>query len=516
MFRRSILRLSIISLLLVGLASSVEAKVKLPSIISDNMVLQAGRPANIWGWAEPGEEVTVAMAGPTRDLGIGKGYVVATVELKANADAKGRWQVTLRALEAPGREKVMGVPAESGHWDTMTITDSSGEKTVIKNILVGEVWLCSGQSNMEWPVVRSNDAEKEIAEAKYPTIRFFQIKNRTADKPRTDCEGQWVECSPETVGHHTAIGYFFGRELLKTLDTPVGLIQSDWGGTPAEAWTSREALEAQPSLEPLLERWDESAEKNTKMARSAHRPANLYNGMIAPITPYAIRGAIWYQGESNVGRAYQYRTIFPTMIANWRERFGLPEMPFGFVQIAPFKYTRRPNQGNPQFCAELWEAQRLTLLATSGTGMVVTTDIGNVADIHPTNKQDVGHRLALWALATVYGKDNVVYSGPMYKSMTVEGDKIRLSFDHVGGGLVARDDKPLSHFVIAGEDKVFHPATAQIDGETIVVSSDAVPKPVAVRFAPEETAEPNLMNREGLPASPFRTDAWPWETQGNH
>ncbi|HBO45865.1 MAG TPA: sialate O-acetylesterase, partial [Planctomycetaceae bacterium] len=459
-----------------------------------------GRPATIWGWAEPGEQVSVELSAESRTPS------TEQVEMRSavfQADDQGCWKVELDAL-APNQTA------------TMTVTDASGEKTVIKNILVGEVWLCSGQSNMEWPLARANDAKKEIAEAKHPRIRFFQVKNRTADKPQTDCEGQWVECSPETAGSHTAIGYLFGRELLNTLDTPVGLIQSDWGGTPAETWTSREALEAQPSLEPLLERWDALAKKDKKMAGSAHRPANLYNAMIAPITSYAIRGAIWYQGEGNVGRAYQYRTLFPTMIADWRARFGLPEMPFGFVQIAPFKYTRQPNQGNPQFCAELWEAQRLTLLATPGTGMVVTTDIGNVADIHPTNKQDVGHRLALWALATVYGKDNVVYSGPMYKSMAVEGDKIRLSFDHVGGGLAAREDKPLSHFVIAGEDKVFHPATAQIDGHTIVVSSDAVPKPLAVRFAPEETAEPNLMNREGLPASPFRTDDWPWETQDNH
>ncbi|HLA86343.1 MAG TPA: sialate O-acetylesterase [Thermoguttaceae bacterium] len=393
------------------------------------------------------------------------------------------------------------------------ISDSSGEKTVIKNILVGEVWLCSGQSNMEMPVARCNDAKKEIAAAKYPSIRFFQVANAVAGSPQENCRGRWVVCDPKTVGGCTAAGYYFGRRLYKELNAPVGLIQSDWGGTPAEAWTSREAMEAQPSLAPILARWDRAAKKDKRQAHSKNRAASLYNAMIAPVLPYTIRGVIWYQGEANVPRAHQYRTLFPTMIADWRERFHQPELPFGFVQIAPFRYAMK--KMDPRLCAELWEAQLLALKNTPHAGMAVTNDIGNVANIHPTNKQDVGRRLALWALATVYGKD-MVYSGPIYRSMAVEGGKIRLSFDHVGDGLVSRDGKPLSHFTIAGRDMKFHPATAKIDGQTIVVESDAVEKPVAVRFAWDETAEPNLMNREGLPAPAFRTDEEKCLTEGKN
>ncbi|MBN1590737.1 MAG: 9-O-acetylesterase [Pirellulales bacterium] len=511
MQRRSFLVLAVL-LILATLVPLAEAKVKLPSIISDNMVLQQGRPVTIWGWADPGEQITVRLSGPYSDQSIGDHWKGMQREARAKADAHGRWRVTLGSLEPEGQVTAGRLPLK-GQWETMIITDSSGEETAVKNIRVGEVWLCSGQSNMEMRVIQSNDAKNEIAKAKYPKIRFFQVKNVTADEPQKECQGRWVVCSPETVGGCTAAGYFFARELLQDLKVPVGLIQSDWGGTPAEAWTSREALEAEPSLAPLLKRWDEAVGKNKKQARSPHRPANLYNAMIAPILPYTIRGALWYQGEANVGRAHQYRTIFPTMIADWRERFKQPDLPFGFVQIAPFRYTRKGNQNNVQWCAELWEAQLMTLKNTSNTGMAVTTDIGDLKNIHPTNKQEVGRRLALWALATVYGK-NLVYSGPIYQSMKVEGNKIRLSFDHVGSGLASRDGKPLTHFTIAGADMEFHPAVATIDGRSIVVGSDAVEAPAAVRFAWHETAEPNLMNQEGLPASPFRTDDAKCLTEG--
>jgi len=507
MHRRSSLRIVTALLILVAFVSIAQAKIKLPSIISDNMVLQQGRPVTIWGWAEPGEAIRVILTGKMTWVAVedAEGGMTDGVPMriaKTKADEVGRWQVTLDALKP-----------DDGRW--IEIEDSSGEKTTIKNILVGEVWLCSGQSNMEWPVAKVNDAKKEIAAADYPGIRFFQVKNVTAAKPQQDCQGRWIVCSPKTVATCTAVGYFFGRELFKELKVPVGLIQSDWGGTPAEAWTSRKALAAKPSLKPLRARWGKAIRKNKKQARSPHRPANLYNAMIAPILPYAIRGAIWYQGESNVTRAHQYRTVFPTMIADWRRGFRQPDLPFGFVQIAPFKYTTKKNKRDPRSCTELWEAQLSTLKNVPNTGMAVTTDIGNLTNIHPTNKQDVGHRLALWALATVYGKDRV-YSGPIYRSMKVEGDKIRLSFDHVGGGLVSRDGKPLTHFVVAGADQEFHPAVAKIEGDTIVVASDVVKRPVAVRFAPEETSEPNLMNKEGLPASPFRTDDWKWLTEGKN
>jgi sialate O-acetylesterase len=361
-----------------------------------------------------------------------------------------------------------------------------------------------------------------------------------------------VVCAPDTVSSFSAVGYFFGRDLHKQLNgAAVGLLGSNWGGTPAESWASRAKLEADASLKPLLERWDtqvttfdpEKAQEAYVKAKAAwqvqadaakaegkpqprppqapvhprqnpHRPANLYNGMIAPLLPLTVKGSIWYQGESNVSRAQQYKTIFPAMIRNWREDFHNPEMPFYFVQIAPYKYNKTNPTADITPCAELWEAQFETLKTVPNTGMAVTMDIGNVDNIHPTNKQDVGHRLALWALAKTYGKKDIgEYSGPLYKSAKVEGDKIRISFDH-GKGLKAKDGAELSFFTIAGEDKVFSEAKAKIEGDTLVVSSASVPKPVAVRFAWREDALPNLVNGANLPASPFRTDQFPMVTEG--
>jgi len=440
------------------------AEVKLPAVIGNNMLLQRDLPVPIWGWAEKGEEVTVAVAGQS---------------VKAKAGENGRWQLTLEKLK-------VGDPLE------MTVKGSSGSELTLKNILVGEVWLCSGQSNMEWGLGGAKNPKEEIAAATYPNIRLFHVRRARAAEPQKNCAGQWQECSPKTVGGFSAVGYFFGRHLHKELDVPIGLIESAWGGTPAEFWTSRKVLEADPALKGLV-----------------GRGSALYNGMIAPLIPYAIRGAIWYQGESNVSRAYQYRTLFPAMIKNWRDDWHQGEFPFGFVQLAPFRYGRQ----NPACCAELWEAQLMTLKNVPNTGMAVITDIGNVRNIHPRNKQDVGLRLGLWAMATVYGKKDLVYSGPIYKSMKVEGDKVRLTFDHTGGGLATRDGKPPSHFTIAGADEKFVPATTKIDGQTIVVHSDQLKQPVAVRFAWTDTAEPNLMNKEGLPASPFRTDTFKGVTE---
>ncbi|MBN1589524.1 MAG: 9-O-acetylesterase [Pirellulales bacterium] len=468
--------------------SAAWAEIKLPALVGSNMVLQCDMPVPVWGWAEPGETVTVRFAGQS---------------VEATAGADGRWQATLAKLKT-------GKPAP------MVIEGSKSGKVVLKNVLVGEVWLCSGQSNMDMSTAGVNNAKAEIAAAKYPKIRLFKVNRELADKPKDNCVGQWVPCSPKTVPGFSAVGYFFGRELQKDLNVPIGLIQSAWGGTPAESWTAMPALEAQSSLAPLLARWEKQVKKDKRALRSPHRPSSIFNAMIAPLVPYTIRGVIWYQGESNATRAYQYRTIFPTMIRNWREIWGQPELPFGFVQIAPYQYNKRKNPRNVQCCPELWEAQLLTLKSLPVMGMAVTTDIGNINNIHPKNKQDVGKRLGLWARATVYGKKDLVYSGPIYRSMKIDGDTIRLTFDHVGGGLSTSDDKPLSHFTIAGKDQQFHPAQAKIDGDTIVVSSDQVKQPVAVRFGWHETAEPNLVNKEGLPASPFRTDSWKGVTEGNH
>ena len=476
--------------LIASIAAVAFADIKLPAIIGDNMVLQEGEPAPIWGWVDPGTEVHVVFDGKT---------------YKTKADEKGRFQVDLGPL-ATDKE-----PA------SLVIETTAGDRKELKNILVGDVWICSGQSNMNMSVARSANAKEEIAKATHPEIRLFKVAQEVADSPQKDCKGQWVVCSPETVGDKTAVGYFFGRELNRELKKPIGVLQTAWGGTPSEAWTSRKALEAKPNLKPLLDRWDKAVKKSPKQAGSAHRPANLYNAMIAPLLPFAVKGAIWYQGESNVGRAVQYRTIFPTMIENWRDVWNKPGLPFGFVQIAPYQYNRKnPNPGrNVEKCAELWEAQLMTLKNLDNVGMAVTTDIGNLTDIHPKNKQDVGRRLALWARAKVYGDDDLVYSGPIYKSMKKEGNKIRLMFDHAAG-LKTSDGKALNEFTIAGADEKFVPAKATIDGEMIVVESDEVADPVAVRFGWHELAEPNLVNEAGLPASPFRTDDFKALTEGAH
>jgi sialate O-acetylesterase len=379
----------------------------------------------------------------------------------------------------------------------MTVKGSSGNTITFKNVQVGEVWVCSGQSNMEMGIGVCNNAQEEIAAANYPNIRLFKVVKAKAAAPADDVKGNWAVCTPGSVaadgwGGFSAAAYYFGRMLHKELNVPVGLIDTSWGGTPAEFWTSHKTLESTPVL------------KDSAKGESSC----LYNGMLAPLMPYAIRGAIWYQGEANLGGAYRYRTLLPAMIANWRQDWGQGDFPFGIVQLAPWRY----NGADPACWAELCEAQRMTLDKSPNTGLAVTVDIGDIKDIHPKNKQDVGRRLALWAMAKVYGK-NIVYSGPIYKSMKVEGNKIRLDFDHVGGGLIASDGKPLTEFTIAGEDKKFVPAVAEIDGQTVVVHSDAVANPVSVRFGWQDCAQPNFANKEGLPTSPFRTDTWKGVTE---
>lgn len=470
---KALVRVAMCCVVVIGATAVASAAVKLPALFADNMVLQRGQAVPVWGWADKGEEVTVTVAGQT---------------LTTKADDDGRWKVTLDKLE-------VGQPLE------MTVKGSSGNAVTLKNVAVGDVWLCAGQSNMEMGVTMCNDAAKEVAAANYPKIRLFMVTRAMTEQPATDVKGTWKPCSSESIaaggwGGFSATAYFFGRQLYKDLNVPIGLIDSSWGGTPAEFWTSRETLEANPVLKPLAK----------------GEASRLYNGMIAPLIPYAIRGAIWYQGESNAMRAHQYQTLFPAMIANWRADWGQGDFPFGYVQIAPFNY-RGAWKIDPACCPELWEAQLLTLNAVPNTGMAVTSDISDLNDIHPKNKQDVGRRLALWALAKVYGRD-IVYSGPIYKSTAVEDNKIRLQFDHQGGGLTTRDGKPLTDFTIAGEDQKFVPAVATIDGGSVVVHSDQVAKPVAVRFAWRETSTPNLANKEGLPASSFRTDRWKGVTEG--
>jgi len=503
-------------LLLTG-AGTVFADIKLPAIIGDNMVLQQGEKVAIWGWADPGEEVTVDVSWHSMKWAV-------------TADKDGKWSFKMTS------------PKVGGPYE-MTLTGKNS--ITIKNILVGEVWVASGQSNMQFAVRQGNNAEQEIAEANYPKIRLFYVTRKVADEPQSDCEGSWVECNPETVPGFSAVAYFFGRDLHKELDVPVGLIHTSWGGTPAESWTRREVLEAMPECAPILKRyadavanypkameeykkklaeWKEAAAKakadgiNPPRRPGApfgpghpHSPSGLYNAMIAPLIPYGIAGAIWYQGESNAGRAYQYRTLFPAMIKNWRDDWDLGQFPFLFVQLANFMKTK-PEPADSAW-AELREAQLMTL-SLPNTGMAVIIDIGEADDIHPKNKQDVGKRLALWALAKTYGK-KLVYSGPIYKSMKVDDGKVILSFDHIGSGLVAKGGEELKGFAIAGADKKFVWADAKIEGDTVVVSSDKVAEPVAVRYAWADNPVCNLYNAEELPASPFRTDDWPGVTAEN-
>lgn len=493
---------------------AVLADVRLPAVIGDNMVLQQGERVAIWGWAEPGEQVTATVSW-------------SRAKPEATADQDGKWSFKIDAPKAGGPYK-------------MTI---KGKNEInLDDIMSGEVWVCSGQSNMQWTVQSSANAEQEIAAADYPNIRLFTVTRKVAREPQSDCEGSWTSCSPQTAPGFSAVAYFFGRELHKRLDVPVGLIHTSWGGTPAEAWTRREVLESDDDFKPILKRFDDAmarypqaykeyeqkieewkqAVENAKTEGSRapgrprepfgpshpHSPSGLYNAMIAPLIPYGIQGAIWYQGESNAGRAYQYRTLFPAMITNWRQDWGQGDFPFLFVQLANFMQTK-PDPGDSAW-AELREAQTMTLCLPNA-GMATIIDIGEANNIHPKNKQDVGKRLALWALARTYGKD-VVYSGPIYRSMKVEGGKIRLSFDHVGSGLVAGDGEALQGFAIAGADRKFVWAEANIDGRTVVVGSDQVASPVAVRYAWADNPVCNLYNKENLPAGPFRTDDWPGAT----
>jgi sialate O-acetylesterase len=462
-----------------ALSGSVRADVSLPKIFGNHMVLQQESEVALWGKADKGEKVTATLG-------------EATAEATANDD--GRWSLRVKTPK--------------GSHEAKTLVVQGKNKIEFTDVLIGEVWVCSGQSNMEWTVQQSDNPQEEAKNANYPQIRMAKVQHNAAEQPQDDANTSWVACTPQTVPQFSAVGYFFARKLHQELKVPVGMISTNWGGTIAEAWTSKATLESDPDFAPILERSQKFVPGNPNQA------SVLYNGMLHPIIPYTIRGAIWYQGESNRSRAEQYAKLFPAMIGDWRKLWGQGDFPFYYVQLAPYKYDKQ--QDVPEQ-AELWEAQFKTLAAAKNTGMAVTTDIGNLNDIHPKNKQDVGLRLALWALAKDYGKSDLVYSGPLYESMSVEGNKIRIKFKHAEGGLQTKNKQPLTLFTIAGEDKKFVPAKAEIDGDTVVVSSDAVQKPVAVRYGWTEWAEPaayNLYNKAGLPASPFRTDEFPLLTAG--
>jgi sialate O-acetylesterase len=505
--------ITLMVLLVVPVAAVTRADVKLPGVFGDHAVLQRELPVPVWGWADPGEKVTVTLADQQKT---------------ATADAGGKWSLKLDPLKAGGpyELKVQGK-------NTLTRVD----------LLVGEVWLCSGQSNMGMTVGGVLDKDREIAEADYPKIRMATPAHTPLPEPASDTKVDWAVCSPKTVANFSAAAYFFGRDLHRDLDVPVGLINSSWGGTPIQAWTSLPAQKAVPELAPIAENYLKAVagynpdkaqqqyqkqladwEKARAMYKAEHKPfktrkpgepmspenspnsaATLYNGMIVPLVPYAIRGAIWYQGESNAGNAAIYGAQMRTLIANWRQDWKEGDFPFLFVQLPNFMAAQtKPSEtgGWP-----LIREQFLRTLAVPNTGMAVTIDVGEADNIHPRNKQAVGKRLAQWALAKVYGKD-VVASGPLYKLMRNDCTHIELEFDYAEGGLEAKGGGPLKGFAIAGRDKKFVWADAKIEGHMVFVSAKDLRDPIAVRYGWANNPACNLINKAGLPASPFRTDDW--------
>ncbi len=460
-------------------STAVGGELELPALFSEHLVLQRETRAPLWGRAAPHARVALT---PSWD---GRART-------ATAGPDGRWQAELET------------PAAGGPFEI--VLTSGEERRVLADVLVGEVWLASGQSNMEWTLgPRIGEGvegwEEAVRSARDPELRFFALENALAPAPRADVRASWVASEPDSAPAFSACAYFFARKLRAELGVPVGVITSDWGGTPAEAWTRAGALAAFPEFGASLARQAEAARAPAAAAAfEPYEPSVLWNAMIAPLAPAAIRGVIWYQGEANRGRADSYARLFATLIGDWRAAFRQPELPFLFVQIAPFAYPDDRGESG-----RLRDAQRRTL-ALAHTGMAVTMDIGDPADIHPKKKREVGERLALWALAGTYGRE-LECSGPLYRSMRVEGAALRLEFTHAEG--LTAHGEAVRHLAIAGPERVFHPATARIDGASLVVTSPAVPAPVAVRFGDGAADETNLWNAAGLPAASFRTDDWP-------
>lgn len=454
-------------------------------LFTDGAVLQRGMSVPIWGMAEDGEKVTVSIDNQ-----------------QATATASGgRWMVRLKPMKAGGPH-------------TMTV---AGENTIeIGNVVIGEVWLASGQSNMDLPLSMTENGEAVAAYSADPLIRQFKVPMASADLPQIDIDprmvlppgvgtaGRWEESSPEKTIEFSAVAYYFARDLRKRLNLPIGIINSALGGTMAQEWTSRDALLADPRLRPLAETLQPDSGGPFK-----GKPCGLYNAMVAPLVPYAIRGIIWYQGESDAGMAYQYRALLPGMISDWRGAWGEGDVPFLIVQLAPF--TKIHPEPHESAQAELRESQLIASQTVGNAALIVTTDCGDEDDVHPRRKQPVGKRLALAARALAY-RDKIAHSGPIYESIEIDGDRAILSFAHARGGLIALGGE-LTGFTIAGPDRVFRAAEAQIRGDQITVRSPVVPQPVAVRMGWAGYPVVNLYNKAGLPASPFRTDSFPVTTQ---
>lgn len=455
-------------------------ELRLASLFTDSMVLQREASVPVWGWAAPGSEVRVRASWSD------------SVHVAA-ADAAGRWSVH---LETPGA----GGPHE--------LRIAAEREILLRDVLVGEVWLCSGQSNMEWKLRPGElggvmNAAEEIAAATYPKIRHFDVENRASLRPEERCQGAWSPCTPQTAGEFSAVAFFFARELVRELDVPVGVINASWSGTRIEAWLDEETTRRIPALEADLAQLDSLRASSAEGPLDPQVSSVLHNGMLAPLAPFAVRGFLWYQGEANRARHVLYRAMQPAFVERLRERFEGPAVqPFYFVQIAPFAYEADAGE-----TGAMRDAQR-RCLEQPDTGMAVTMDIGDPADIHPTNKQEVGRRLALWALAKTYGRESVVHSGPLYREHTLEGRHVRVRFDSIGAGLIEGGDH-ITGFEVAGEDRRFRRASARIDGDSVLVWSSEVPAPIAVRYGFSAASQPILFNKSWLPAAAFRTDDWP-------
>ncbi|WP_395751202.1 sialate O-acetylesterase [Prosthecobacter sp.] len=510
------MRLLSLTTLLAALALNARAELKLPAIVGDNMVLQQKQTNPLWGWDAPGTEVTVKFGDQTKT---------------AKAGADGKWTVKLDPVPASDK------PA------TLSIQGSSVKE--IKNVLVGEVWICSGQSNMQWSVSSSWDSDLEIASAKFPNIRLITVPNVGTQEPQKDFKGEWKECSPATVGGFSAVGFFYGRVLHKMLDVPVGLINNAWGGSACEAWVNRGELEKDPRFKLLMDntkknefalqgaagiekyqrdlaawkkRQEEALKTNKVFAERAPnppdawlkgnaRPANIYNGALLPTIGYGIKGAIWYQGETNASRAYEYASLFPFMIQNWRNEWKQGDFPFYWVQLADFMGEKTDaGQAVTSSWAELRESQTKTQNAIKNGGQAVIIDLGDANDIHPKNKRDVAERLARWALVKDYGM-KLPYRSPEFKAVEFNGDKATVTLDTFGSTLRTVDISEVKGFAVCGEDKNWVWAEAKIAGkDTVVVSAKGVAKPIAVRYAWADNPVCNLYSADGLPVTPFRSD----------
>ncbi len=472
-------------------AETLHADVTMPNIFSSNMVLQREKDVPVWGWASPGEKVSVEFR---------------EQKLETTADASGKWQAKFNPMSAGGPFKM----EVSGNHN----------KLVFENVMVGEVWLCSGQSNMQWPVKKALNPELEISNASHPEIRLFSVPRLMSNLPQTNVNAQWQVCSPQTVGEFSATAYFFGREISKNLNVPVGLINASWNSTRICPWTPATGYQAVPALQEIAKIANDKISKYKKILNGSSNgvrdktskqehiseilpfdnnesPTVLYNAMIHPLVPLALRGTIWYQGEANRGEGMLYFNKMQALINGWRSVFRNDEMPFYFVQLAPNNYGK-----NSEALAEIWEAQTAAL-SIPNTGMAVTTDIGDIHDIHPRNKQEVGRRLALQALNKTYGQKNIICDSPLFAELKLEGDKAIVTFKNAVE-LKTRDGKTPDWFEICGEDMIYQKADAAIEKNKVILSGHGIEKICSVRFAWHQLAEPNLINEAGLPASAFR------------